>query len=163
MSDGIGFLGQSELHRLDDLLASYLEEAGVRSALLVDRAGRLLTAAGERAAFDSTTFASLAAADFAASDQLAVLLGESEFASLYHHGEQRSMYLADVGGRAIVAALFDDHTTLGMVRITTRNLVPRLGAILDELATRGTRGELMHMDAEWVEEVEDEIDRLFTE
>lgn len=163
MSDGIGFLGQDELQQLDDLLVAYLRETQARSALLVDRAGRLLTARGDSGDFDATTFASLAAADFGASDQLAVLLGEREFASLYHHGNDQSMYLADVGGRAILAALFDDRTTLGMVRITTRTLVPRIGAILEDLVARGPRGELTHMDAAWVEEVEDEIDRLFSE
>jgi predicted regulator of Ras-like GTPase activity (Roadblock/LC7/MglB family) len=163
MTDGIGFLGQQEIQRLDDLLVSYLNETGVRSAMLVDRAGRLLTIAGEPADFDGITFASLAAADFAASDQLAVLLGEREFASLYHHGDQQSMYLADVGGRAILAALFDAVTTLGMVRITTREFVPRLGAVLDDVVAHGAHGERVHMDEAWVEEVEGEIDRLFSE
>src|SRR5690606_23153892 len=131
--------------------------------MLVDRAGRLITQAGEHAAFDLTTFASLAAADFAASDQLAVLLGEREFASLYHHGEQQSMYLADIGGRAILATLFDSHTTLGLVRVMSRKYVPQLGGVFDDAAARGVSGEHVQMDAEWVEEVESESDRLFSE
>ncbi len=163
MSDGVGFLGQQEHQRLDDLLASYVREANVRTAMLLDRAGRLITRTGEHAAFDVTTFASLAAADFAAGDQLAVLLGEREFASLYHHGDQQSMYLADIGGRAILAALFDGHTTLGLVRVTSRRYVPQLDEVFEDVAARGIHGKLAHMDAEWVEEVEGEIDRLFSE
>ena len=163
MSDGIGFLGQEEIRRFDDLLVSFLGETQARCALLVDRAGRLITAAGDTATLDDTTFASLAAADFAASDQLAVLLGESEFSSLYHHGDQRSMYLADIGGRAILAALFDNRVTLGMVRITSKAMVPRFGEILEELVKHGPQGDLTHMDSAWAEEVEDEIDRLFSE
>ncbi len=163
MNDGIGFLGQQEQQRLDDLLVVYLREASVRTAMLLDRAGRLITQAGERRTFDVTTFASLAAADFAAGDQLAVLLGEREFASLYHHGEQYSMYLADIGGRAILAALFDSHTTLGLVRVMSRKYVPQLGAVLEDAVARGIPGGAVHMDAEWVEEVETEIDRLFSE
>jgi predicted regulator of Ras-like GTPase activity (Roadblock/LC7/MglB family) len=163
MSDGIGFLGQEEVRRFDELLVSFLGATQARCALIVDRAGRMITSAGDTSTLDNTTFASLAAADFAASDQLAVLLGESEFSSLYHHGDKRSMYLADIGSRAILAALFDHRTTLGMVRITTKTLVPQLGAIFEELAQHGPRGELVHMDAAWAEEVEDEIDRLFSE
>lgn len=163
MSDGIGFLGQQEHQRLDDLLVAYLREAGVRTAMLLDRAGRLITQSGEQSAFDVTTFASLAAADFAAGDQLAVLLGEREFASLYHHGEQQSMYLADIGGRAILATLFDAHTTLGLVRVMSRKYVPQLGGVFDDAVARGVPGEHVQMDAEWVEEVESEIDRLFSE
>lgn len=163
MKDGIGFLGQEEIRQFDDLLASFLQQTQARCALLVDRAGRLITLKGDASAFDDTTFASLAAADFAASDQLAVLLGESEFSSLYHHGDTRSMYLADIDGQAILAALFDHRTTLGMVRITTKTLVPQFGAILEELSRHGPKGELTHMDAAWAGEVEDEIDRLFAE
>lgn len=163
MSDSVGFLGQQEHQRLDDLLASYLREANVRTAMLLDRAGRLITQAGEHGAFDVITFASLAAADFAAGDQLAVLLGDREFASLYHHGEQQSMYLADIGGRAILAALFDGHTTLGLVRVMSRRYVPQLDEVFEDVAARGSHGRLGHMDAEWVEEVEGEIDRLFSE
>jgi predicted regulator of Ras-like GTPase activity (Roadblock/LC7/MglB family) len=163
MSDGIGFLGQQEHQRLDDLLVAYLREASVRTAMLLDRAGRLITQAGEQAAFDVTTFASLAAADFAAGDQLAVLLGEREFASLYHHGEQQSMYLADIGGHAILAALFDSRTTLGLVRVMSRKYVPQLGSVFEDAAARGVPGGHVQMDAEWVEEVESEIDRLFSE
>jgi predicted regulator of Ras-like GTPase activity (Roadblock/LC7/MglB family) len=163
MSDGIGFLGQDELQRFDELLEGYLRQTRIRCALLVDRAGRLITAVGERGGLDDIAVASLAAADFAASDQLAVLLGEREFSSLYHHGDPRSMYLADVHGRAILASLFDHRTTLGMVRITTKTIVPELGTILDEIARRSPGSEAIHMDAAWVEEVEDEIDRLFSE
>lgn len=163
MNDSIGFLGQQEHQRLDDLLVAYLREAGVRTAMVLDRAGRLIVQAGEQNDFDVTTFASLAAADFAAGDQLAVLLGEREFASLYHHGEQQSMYLADVGGRAILAVLFDSHTTLGLVRVMSRKYVPQLGGVFDDAAARGVPGGQVHMDAEWVEEVETEIDRLFSE
>ncbi len=163
MSDGIGFLGQQEHQRLDDLLVAYLREASVRTVLLLDRAGRLITQAGEQGTFDVTTFASLAAADFAAGDQLAVLLGEREFASLYHHGEQQSMFLADIDERAILAALFDSSTTLGLVRVMSRKYVPQFGSVFEDVAKHGAAGEQVPMDAEWVEEVESEIDRLFSE
>jgi predicted regulator of Ras-like GTPase activity (Roadblock/LC7/MglB family) len=130
---------------------------------LVDRTGRLLAAVGDTGGFDQITFASLAAADFAASDQLAGLLGEQEFAALYHHGERQSMYLADTNGWAILAALFDRRTTLGMVRIKTRGVVARLGRIFDELAERGPTGSVVQMEVGWADDVENEIDRLFTD
>ncbi|MGH7552565.1 MAG: hypothetical protein ACREMQ_06010, partial [Longimicrobiales bacterium] len=71
--------------------------------------------------------------------------------------------LADIGGWAIVAALFDRKTTLGMVRIKTRHLVPRFSAVFDDLAERGPSGSVVHMDVDWAADAEDEIDRLFAE
>jgi predicted regulator of Ras-like GTPase activity (Roadblock/LC7/MglB family) len=159
----ISSIGTHDLEQLDHLLASFLRETSARCAVLIDRTGRLLTAAGDTGGFDQVSFASLAAADFAASDQLAMLLGEPEFSTLYHHGERHSMYLADLSGWAILAALFDRRTTLGMVRIKTRGLGPKFGAVFHNLAERGATGSVVPMHAEWAADAEDEIDRLFAE
>ncbi|MFS8573355.1 MAG: roadblock/LC7 domain-containing protein, partial [Clostridia bacterium] len=103
-------LGPHDLARLDQLLRSFLDETKAHCVLLLDRTGHILTTAGDGAGLDRMAIASLAAADFAASGQLAVLLGEEEFTSLYHHGTRRSMYLVDLAGQAILAALFDGRT-----------------------------------------------------
>jgi predicted regulator of Ras-like GTPase activity (Roadblock/LC7/MglB family) len=162
-ADLIASIGTTDLEHIESLLTSYLKESGARSASLVDRTGRLLATIGDAGSFDQITFASLAAADFAASDQLAMLLGETEFASLYHHGDRQSMYLADVDGWAILAALFDRRTTLGMVRIKTKGAVTRLGRVFREMAESGPTGSVVQMEVGWAADAENEIDRLFTD
>lgn len=153
-------LEPDDLQRLNQLLNLFVGEAGARCTLLVDRTGRLVTAAGSVTGFDQTTFASLAAADFEASDQLAMLLGEQEFSALYHQGEQGSMYLTDIAGEAILAAIFDHHTTLGMVRLKTRSIVPRVVSLFGEITDR-PESERPALEAGWLEDASDEIDRLF--
>jgi predicted regulator of Ras-like GTPase activity (Roadblock/LC7/MglB family) len=162
-ADQIGFLGSEDVRQFEDLLTSLVVDARADCALLIDRTGRLLSAVGETAGLDETAFASLASAGFAASHRLAVLLGEDEFAALYHHGVKRSMFLADIAGSAILAVLFDTRTTLGMVRIKTKSLVPRLADCLATLAERGPTGQVVQMEADWATEAESEIERLFTE
>jgi predicted regulator of Ras-like GTPase activity (Roadblock/LC7/MglB family) len=159
----IASIGADDIEQLERLLAAFLHETNARCTVLIDRTGRLLASAGDTGGFDQITFASLAAADFAASDQLATLLGEDEFTSLYHHGERHSMFLADLAGWAILAALFDRRTTLGMVRIKTRAMVPKFSAVFTDLAERGPSGSVVPMDGSWAEDAEDEIDRLFAE
>ena len=162
--DGIGTLTESDVQQLDRLLNSFVADARASCAVLVDRSGRQLTKAGDTAALDSATFASLVAGDFAASDQLARLLGEDEFSSLYHAGEGNSMFLADVSGWGILAALFDGNTTLGMIRLRSRLVVPRLAAVFAEIAARPKQSALsLGMDNNWLSEAQDEIDRLFGE
>jgi predicted regulator of Ras-like GTPase activity (Roadblock/LC7/MglB family) len=156
-------LHAEDLARFATLLDGFLAETRARCALLVDRTGRLLTMAGETSELDGTTFASLAAADFGASDQLASLLGEREFASLYHHGESSSMYLTDLGGHAILAAIFDGRSTLGLVRLKLKPLVPALIAVFEDLANRAPDPRLPELDESWGTEAENEIDRLFSE
>ncbi len=153
---------EPEARRIEGLLQSFLYESNARCALLIDRSGQLITMAGERPAFDSTAFASLAAADFSANDQLASMIGEDEFSSLFHQGEQESMYLADVAKRVILVVLFDDRATLGMVRVKVRKIVRELTAIFSRLFAGGDRpASARRLEAAWVNEVEDEIDRLF--
>jgi predicted regulator of Ras-like GTPase activity (Roadblock/LC7/MglB family) len=159
--DGIGSLTESDAQQLTSLLDTFVGETHAHCALLCDRSGRLLTKSGDTNSMDNITFASLVAGDFAASDQLARLLGEDEFSSLYHAGNGRSMYLADVSGYGILAAIFDGHTTLGMIRLKSRTAVPRLAALFDEMARRPPGSEALGMDNNWMAEAEDEIDRLF--
>ncbi|MFO7894696.1 MAG: roadblock/LC7 domain-containing protein [Longimicrobiales bacterium] len=157
--DPMASLGPEDLEQVNHLLHSFVAEAGARCALLLDRNGRPLTAFGETGDLDETSFASLAAADFDASDQLAGLLGEQEFTSLYHQGVNGSMYLSEIAGVAILAAVFDRRTTLGMVRLKTREVVPQLVDLLTELGAR--EGEEGRLDANFADDAVSEIDRLF--
>ncbi|MBR9991325.1 MAG: roadblock/LC7 domain-containing protein [Gemmatimonadetes bacterium] len=161
--DSLRFLGSDDVAGFEELLSEFITDTGALCTMLVDRTGRMLAAAGNIETLDSVAFASLASADFAASDQLAELLGEQEFTSLYHHGAERSMFLAEIGGAAILAALFDTRTTLGMVRITTKSLVPRFAECFARLAESGPSGQVVQMETGWANEAESEIDRLFAE
>lgn len=153
---------ERDFARIDQLLNAFLFESGARCALLVDRTGQLVTSAGEAPQFDSVAFASLAAADFSANDQLASMIGENEFSSLFHQGEKESMYLADVAKRIILVILFDNRTTLGMIRIKTKSMVRELAGIFQAMfARQSAPGASARVESAFVDEAEDEIDRLF--
>jgi predicted regulator of Ras-like GTPase activity (Roadblock/LC7/MglB family) len=155
-------LDERDFQRIDRLLQGFLYDSNARCALLVDRTGQLVTTAGEKPDFDSTAFASLAAADFSANDQLASMIGEHEFSSLFHQGEKESMYLADVARRVILVVLFDNRTTLGMIRIKVKGVVRELAEIFREMFDRSAaEPRTSRVEAGFADEAEDEIDRLF--
>lgn len=153
---------ENDFQRIGKLLQGFLFESNARCALLVDRTGQLVTTAGEPPQFDTVAFASLAAADFSANDQLASMIGENEFSSLFHQGERESMYLADVAKRVILVVLFDNRTTLGMIRIKVKTVVRELNDIFQQLFERSrTAPAAPRFETEFTDEAEDEIDRLF--
>jgi predicted regulator of Ras-like GTPase activity (Roadblock/LC7/MglB family) len=154
---------RQDFARIDVLLRSFLAESHARCALLIDRTGQLITTSGEAFEFDATAFASLAAADFSANDQLASMIGENEFSSLFHQGEKESMFLADVARRVIFVALFDNRATLGMVRLKAKGVVRELNKIFRELFDRSSAPAGPLLETGFVAEAEDEIDRLFGE
>ncbi len=154
----------SDSQRIEKILANLLYEANARCALLVDRTGQLVTTVGEQPSFDSAAFASLTAADFSANDQLASLIGEEEFSSLFHQGRTESMYLADISGRLILVVLFNKQTTLGLVRIKIKDAVVGLNKAFDDVFGRDESSrESPAFERGFVDEAEDEIDRLFRE
>jgi predicted regulator of Ras-like GTPase activity (Roadblock/LC7/MglB family) len=152
-------LGEQDYHRITEHLNDLLRESNARCAMLVDRTGQLLASAGEQLQFDPTAFASLTAADFSATDQLAKMIGEPEFASLFHQGEKESMYLADVARRIILVVLFDQRTTVGLVRLRVKQTVGELARVFDEMFQRGGQGQ--QAARPFLEGADDEIDKLF--
>jgi predicted regulator of Ras-like GTPase activity (Roadblock/LC7/MglB family) len=141
-------------------LQRFLYESNARCALLVDRTGQLVTTAGEPPTFDPTAFATLTAADFSANDQLARLIGENDFNTLFHQGEKESMYLADVARRVILVVLFDNRTTLGLVRLKMKLAVDDLTKLFQQVFARGSANGAAALP-NLLAGAEDEIDRLF--
>ena len=89
-------------------------------------------------------------------------VGEPEFGVLFHQGERESMYLADIARRVILVVLFDNRTTLGLVKLRVKPAVGELNQLFVAMFERdgaGTTGP--GMATEFVGEAEDEIDKLF--
>ncbi|HXE57466.1 MAG TPA: roadblock/LC7 domain-containing protein [Gemmatimonadales bacterium] len=146
-------------HRINAILSEFLRESGARTALIVDRTGQMVATVGEVPSFDPTAFASLTAADFSANDQLARMIGEPEFAALFHQGERESMYLADVARRVILVVLFDNRTTLGLVKLRIKGAVTELARVFQEMFADGAPAP--RVETGFLGDAEDEIDRLF--
>ncbi len=151
---------EDDARRITEILRTFLGESSARTAMIVDRTGQMVSTVGEPPTFDPTAFASLTAADFSANDQLARMLGEPEFGALFHQGERESMYLADVARRVILVVLFDNRTTLGLVKLRVKAAVGQLNQVFTDMFNRdGTSAP--GVESAFLGEAEDEIDKLF--
>jgi predicted regulator of Ras-like GTPase activity (Roadblock/LC7/MglB family) len=139
-------------------LKRFLSETNSICALLVDRSGQLVTTVGDADGIDTTTFATLTAADYSANDQLAKLVGEKDFASLFHQGE-KSVYVADIARRWILVVIFDSRTTVGLVRLRMKAELDELTLLVDRVFSRGRNGAASK--ERLLEGADDEIDKLF--
>jgi len=149
---------EEDSRRIDGILSEFLRESSARTALIVDRTGQLVATVGGAVTFDPTAFATLTAADFSANDQLAKLIGEDDFSSLFHQGEKESMYLADIARRVILVALFDNRTTLGLVRLRIKDTVLELTKLFHDVFTRAKSSA---NEPGLLAGADDEIDQLF--
>ena len=108
---------KDDIDKIDQLLAEFLRLSGAKCALLIDKEGHLVTKRGELRTIDIDTISALVAGSFAATKEMARLLGEAEFSALFHQGERDNIQLTLVGDRTLLTILFDDRTTVGMVRL----------------------------------------------
>jgi predicted regulator of Ras-like GTPase activity (Roadblock/LC7/MglB family) len=148
-----------DLDALTRTVDRFLAETGAHSAMIADRSGQLVATMGQPLAFDPTVFATLTAADFSANDQLARLIGETDFTTLFHQGEKESMYVADVARRLILVTLFDNRTPIGLVRLKMKPVVEELTAHLDRAFARARESGTTQPNI--LAGASDEIDELF--
>jgi predicted regulator of Ras-like GTPase activity (Roadblock/LC7/MglB family) len=122
-------LYEAEYLRLKSILAMTQRDLRAELVLLIDRSGQQIAFEGPARGIDLTALASLAAANIAATDGLARLVGEPEFSILFHQGKRRSIHISDIAKRFSLVVVFDDSVSLGMVRLR----VKRATAYLEEV------------------------------
>jgi len=148
---------------INSVLKELLQNSNSKSVIMIDKTGQLIASVGVEPSFDMMSFASLCAADFEANSQLAQLIGEKDFSTLYHQGADESMYLARVESRIILVVLFDKRTTLGLVRLRVKKAIEGLSTILSGLfdKLKYENEEMKEFDQEFADELSKEIDSLF--
>ncbi|MBL8751525.1 MAG: roadblock/LC7 domain-containing protein [Planctomycetes bacterium] len=127
---------KDDVDRIDKLLAEFLRLSGAKCALLIDKEGHLVTKRGELHTIDIDTISALVAGSFAATKEMARLLGEEEFTAMFHQGERDNIQLSLVGDRTLLTILFDDRTTVGMVRLYASETAKKLADIYADAANR---------------------------
>ncbi|HVG77489.1 MAG: roadblock/LC7 domain-containing protein [Candidatus Rokuibacteriota bacterium] len=130
---------EADAVRIDAVLGRFLADSGCAAALLIDRSGQPLAETGVSRTLDTGSIGALAAAAFSATAALAQLLGESEFSVLFHEGVRESMHVSTVDDETILLAIFDERTTVGMVRLFAREASTSIGGILEETRKRPKR------------------------
>jgi len=150
---------------INNVLEDLLKSSRAGNVLLIDRTGQLVSQIGPEVEFDMTAFASLCAADFEANYQLAKLIGENDFSTLFHQGARDSMYLAKIAKGVVLVVLFDKSTTLGLVRLRVKRAVEELNGVLEKLYEKleYRNEEYDQLDNDFKVEVEAEIDNLFAD
>ncbi|GMV79180.1 MAG: hypothetical protein AMXMBFR7_03640 [Planctomycetota bacterium] len=121
---------EEDVEDINKLLGDFLERSQAKCALLIDKEGHLVTKKGFTKSFNTDSIAALVAGSFASTREVAKLLGETEFSVLFHQGKNENIHIGLVAERALVVIIFDDRTTLGMVRLYAEELTTKLSDTL---------------------------------
>jgi predicted regulator of Ras-like GTPase activity (Roadblock/LC7/MglB family) len=149
-----------EIEKVDKALIKLIKGAEAKCALLVDKDGHLITRQGFTHSLDTTALAALLAGSFASTREIARLVGEPEFSVLFHQGKRDHIHISLVGERSILVVIFDDRTTIGMVRLYAKEISSELSEILS-LATAEERQEKEKLSSDFNTSAESKLDDIF--
>ncbi len=150
-------LREQQYHKLKAVLARLRADSSAKVVFLVDKDGQEIAAMGEVGNLDTTSLASLAAGNVAATGGMAQLIGEKEFPTLSHEGERESIHISVIG-RLLLIVVFDDHSSLGLVKLRSKQVSQQILSMIDEI----TNADNSDLDSPFAEITDEDIDSLFS-
>lgn len=154
---------EEEFNLIDAELQRLHTQSNAKVVFLVDKNGQLIASVGETKGIDTTSLASLTAGNIAATGGMAKLLGEKEFSILFHEGEKDNIHISIIGQRVILVVIFDQRSSLGLVRLRVKKSSEVLSrifdAIQDKASSEKTRGKVSN--SPFAEITDEDIDNLF--
>jgi predicted regulator of Ras-like GTPase activity (Roadblock/LC7/MglB family) len=151
---------EHQFQRLKSVLARLCVECAARVVFLVDRDGQPIAFHGDIGDMDTTSFSSLAAGNVAATTSMARLIGEDVFPAVVHEGERESIFISVIG-RSLLVVVFDERSTLGLVKLRTKKASHEVAAILDEVS-RDSEKQRLNQNSFFNEITDEDIDSLFS-
>jgi predicted regulator of Ras-like GTPase activity (Roadblock/LC7/MglB family) len=156
MADTPILLREQQYHQIKAVLARLRMDSSARVVFLVDKDGQEIAVQGEIGNIDTTSLASLAAGNVAATGGMAHLIGEKEFPTLSHEGEKESIHISVIG-RLLLVIVFDERSTLGLVKLRSKQVSQQLFSMIAEI----TRSDFEDAASPFAEITDEDIDSLF--
>ena len=161
MSDGSLIIYEEDVAKIESIISKMIKGCEAKCALLVDKDGHLITRQGFTHSLDTTALAALLAGSFASTHEIARLVGEQEFSVLFHQGKKDHIHMSLVGERSILVVIFDDRTTIGMVRLYARETSTELAKVFNQINKKSKNSEKQPIDQEFTEMASDKLDDIF--
>ncbi len=149
---------QRRIQEACDLLA---RAANAEAVLVIDKNGQEIARSGDTDDLDVTSLSSLFAGNVAATGGIAKLLAEKEFSGQFHEGEKTNVHISLVAQRAILVVLFDQRSSLGLVRLRVKKASEELTRIFEAIVRKMNQGSAQTQV--FSEITDDDIDNLFSE
>ena len=140
-----------------------VRDANAKGVFVVDKAGQLISEAGEMRGIDSTSLASLTAGCIAATGGLAKIVGEEEFPTHFHQGQRDNLHITLVSRRIVLVVIFDDRSSLGLVRLRVKKAGAELARVFEDIQKKSEQAERTAAGSPFAEITDDDIDNLFAD
>jgi len=149
-----------EQRQITNICQKLHRDSNAKAVLLIGRDGQPIAEAGEVSEIDVTSLSTLTAGNVAATGGISKILREKDFTSQFHEGEKTHVHITLVAGRAILVVLFDERSSLGLVRLRVRKATDEMGRIFEDVKRKAA----LQTGPSILNEITDaDIDKLFND
>src|SRR5215213_6432014 len=116
---------------MEEPLLRFIDASRVRLVLLLESSGRVLAQHGFTRSLDVMSACARAAAIHASAAEIGRQLDGNAFTTLHHPGNSHQIFLGELPtarGAHILLTVFDDTTSIGLVRLYFKELNARMSA-----------------------------------
>ncbi len=125
-------LTKNDIGKLEEIISDQLLDSGAEHVLVADLSGNLIMERGSLEMDDVFSLAAVSAANFAATAEIARLIGEQDFTLMYHKGGKRNVHFSRLARDYLIITLFNDNVSLGLIRLKLVNAISEMRAIFGE-------------------------------
>ncbi len=125
-------ISSRDSQKLVRILQELLVRAEASGCVLCDNSGYVLAQQGPDAK-DPLLISALGAGVFAASRELARILGEDKFSSVFHQGEKKSILICAVNRDVLLVVIFSNEASVGLVKLYSQPAADSLRTVLEEV------------------------------
>lgn len=150
-------LTEHGLEKIDKLLKELVDITNAKYILLVEKSGQKIASAGEDNP-NAMALSALVAGAFAATYQIAKLLGEREFRMMFQKGEHDNIFISLLDTQDLLTVVFDDRTTLGMIKLKTQQMSEKISKVIKDMHEESIKKPFTFSD---LDRSKNNIDKIF--
>jgi predicted regulator of Ras-like GTPase activity (Roadblock/LC7/MglB family) len=154
-------ISDRELVTITALLTKLMNDTNATSTMLIDKSGQVVAVQGSESRSKATTLGALLAGVFSSSREVARLLNEKDFRSIFQQGVQENIFTSMVEEQWLLVIIFDKLTHIGLVKVLSKKAADELGRILERVRSDTSRTKSSVINLQFRSSVEDTIDLLF--
>jgi len=140
------FIEAEDIHQLNLVLTKIVDSGQCDLAMVVNKAGRLISFQAETSAHDKVSIAALVSGSFASSVAIARLIGETEFETLYQEGIIHHLFVSQIDDNNILCVVFTDRSNLKRVKIVIDDNKPQINEVLAKIYSRVVADPFLNLD-----------------
>jgi predicted regulator of Ras-like GTPase activity (Roadblock/LC7/MglB family) len=134
-------ISQDVAEQADEMLRDLAEDAGLDTALIVDKSGALVTGISAEENVTVEVISALVAGASGAMRTLVRELGETGEIESLHQGDERTVYLREILGRFLLVGVSEAGLPVGVIREKSNQMREPLSKLLESIQTSSISAE----------------------